>query len=106
MSPYVFPGLPKPKSKLFFDLQAMIAENKGRLHLANVLECEAVKEYLPAYSSKSGLAKKWELREIEYLRDNRSMKNKQVAANLNRTYESINQKIYDLIKAGYLGVKR
>jgi hypothetical protein len=43
MTPYIFPGLKKPDPKLYFDLQAMIAENGGRIRLAEKLECEMVK---------------------------------------------------------------
>lgn len=45
MTPQIFPGLPQPKSKLYFDLQGMIADNGWRVRLAEILECEMVKSY-------------------------------------------------------------
>lgn len=40
MTPYIFPGLKPPTSQLFFDLQAMIAKNGGRIKLAQIIENE------------------------------------------------------------------
>lgn len=39
----IFPGLGQPKSQLFFDLQSFIAENGGRLRLAELLDIESMK---------------------------------------------------------------
>jgi hypothetical protein len=41
MTPEIFPILGQPKSKLYFDLQAMIAVNGGRLKLAQILQIES-----------------------------------------------------------------
>lgn len=39
-TPYIFPGLKQPTSQLYFDLQAFIAANGGRLRLAEIIEGE------------------------------------------------------------------
>lgn len=41
MTPQIFPGLKPPTSQLYFDLQAFIAANGGRLHLAEIIEFES-----------------------------------------------------------------
>jgi len=68
INPYIFAGLKEPKCQLFFDLQAYIAYNGGRLHLANILECEMVKEYLPKRHYED--TQPWSNDEIELLIDN------------------------------------
>lgn len=46
MTSQIFPGLKPPTSQSFFDIQAFIAENGGRLRLSEKLECEAIKCHL------------------------------------------------------------
>lgn len=43
MKPEIFIGLGTPKSQLFFDIQAMIAKNGGRLKLADIIDAESVR---------------------------------------------------------------
>lgn len=40
MTIHIFPGLATPKSQLYYDIQDFIAENGGRLRLADRLEAE------------------------------------------------------------------
>lgn len=67
MTPLIYPGLPTPTSKLFHDLQAMIAVNGGRLRLADMIESEVIKPFSYKYKNYKGL---WHNDEIELLRAN------------------------------------
>jgi len=74
MTPQIYPGLSTPKSKLYFDLQAMIAKNGGRLHLADRLECEMVKTPKRKTTPKIGWGKKWSITEIDTLIFNKDLR--------------------------------
>lgn len=99
MNYQAYPGLPHLKTQLFFDLQAFIAVNGGRLHLAQVLECEMVREpkrhsiYPIRYDFYSNF-------ELGFIIDNyKKISHPKIAAALNRPLYGINDKIYRLRKA-------
>lgn len=103
---YVFPGLGEPKCQLFFDLQAYIAYNGGRLHLAEILESEMVKEYLPKQPFPlNSFQPNWTKEEVEYIMDNRNLRAVDIAEYLNRTFPSVQQKIFKLLKHGKIKKK-
>jgi|GEM_PF-4116893 len=101
MTPQIFPGLSTPKSKLYFDLQAMIAKNGGRLHLADRLECEMVKSYLPILRTVCIKWEKWDKSETQILIDNYRVKTtKQLAVMVNRNYDETRAKLHRLYRRG------
>lgn len=52
MTPYIFPGLKPPTGELFANIQLMIAENGGRLRLADMLESEMVYQVRNKYAPR------------------------------------------------------
>lgn len=101
-NPNIFPGLGQPKCQLYFDIQAMIAENGGRLKLADALESEMVKEYIPFHHKGGGVARKWEDSELRFIAQNRKLKNAIIAERLNRTKQSVDCFIGRCIENGFL----
>lgn len=103
MTPYIFPGLKPPTSKLAADIHAMINSSGGRLRLADILECEMVKTYHTNTRIFTGL---WSNTETELLID--SYKKTDINGLMmliNRSKFSINSKICDLIEKGVLTIK-
>ena len=71
MNPNVFPGLGQPTSQLYFDIQALIAENGGLACLAEKLECEWLKYYkAPIKKPKQYRFKHYTETEIEQVKAN------------------------------------
>lgn len=102
----IFTGLGEPKCQLFFDLQAMIAINGGRLHLAEILECEAVKSYLPKQEYKR-LYKMppWNEKHEQLIIDNwGKVKSSKIYLlfRYTKTKAAVNQKVYNMRKKGLI----
>lgn len=105
MNYQIFPGLGIPKSQLYFDLQAMIASNGGRLHLADVLESEMVRSYLPKkeYHRKFTMPP-WSKEHEQRIIDNwGKVKSSKIYRLFNhRTRSAVNQKIFNMRKKGLI----
>ena len=100
----VFPGL-KPTSQLYFDLQAMIAENGGRSHLADILESEMVKEYLPR--KVVGNYDEWSADELRLLiKLYPTTKDTEQMLYINRTIYAIRSKTHELQMLGIIQRKQ
>lgn len=107
MNPQIFIGLGTPKSQLYFDIQAMIAKNGGRLRLADRLEAEL--NYAPCGLLHSGCKSpySWTNYEINYIKFNyENMSCKEIANELGRPFKEILYKIYDLQKNAELPYKK
>ncbi len=104
MNYQIFPGLSQPKSELYFDLQSMIAANGGRIHLAEILECEWVKSYLPKQQyQKRFKVPRWSKLHEQVIIDNwGKVKSGQIYLLLRycKTRNAVNQKIYYMRKVG------
>jgi hypothetical protein len=106
MTPYIFPGLKQPTSQLFFDLQAMIAENGGRLRLANTLENEAVSFFSPRLSSVTFHHPCWHERDLVFLLSNyEKMSVTKLMFTISKSRTAIASKILKLQKTGFLDYK-
>lgn len=100
----IFPGLGQAKSQLYFDLQAMIAKNGGRLHLANLLECEMVKSMLyyfkPKYQKTREPYLPWKQEEIDFIIANRHSTHLSLSRTMNRSIRAIQYMSAKLVRAG------
>ena len=95
----IYPGLPKPKSQLFFDIQAMIADNGGRFKLATEIENEWLNNYHIHLKTKQNPY--YSHLEIEYIKANyKEVSYKELAAHLDRSIGSINIILWSLYKKG------
>lgn len=109
MTPEIFPGLKQPKSQLFFDLQAFIAENGGRLLLANKLECEQIKRGRYSFCRPKHERKVFHYRkeEDQFIIDNFiNMNLSEMAYKLDRSYTSTRMRIFRLQQLGLIGYKK
>lgn len=106
MTAQIFCGLGTPKSQLYFDIQALIAKNGGRLKLAGILETELVKPFTPPRDHFRHDLVKYTRTEINFLKDNYyKMEAKAIAAHLERSLGSLRDKIWQLQKTGQLNYK-
>jgi len=104
MNAYIFPGL-KPTSQLYFDLQAMIAENGGRLKFADALESEMVKKYLPR--KVVGNYDEWSADELRLLiKLYPTTKDTEQMLHINRTIYAIRSKTHELQMLGIIKRKQ
>lgn len=106
MTPEIFVGLKPPKCQLHVDLKAMISANGGRLRMAEILEAEMVKEYLPKkeYKRKFTMppwSKEHEQRVIDNWGKVKSRK-MYLLFRYSRTKAAVNQKIYHMRKKGLI----
>ena len=92
-NPHIFPGLKPPTSQLFFDLQAMIAVNGGRLRLAEMLECEMVKmptrQDCRIFNKPTVGAKRWTPSESKLITE---FDNEKIVKITGKTIEAVRQK--------------
>lgn len=108
MKPEIFIGLGTPKSQLFFDIQALIAENKGRIRLAETLENEWLKGHKKIKHQRRIKYIKYFYRayEIIFIKENYANMNCRIIAfYLSRSYASIRVKIYKMQQNGELARK-
>ena len=108
MTPYIFPGLKPPTSKFSDTINEFVAENGGRLHLADRLESELVKLYLPNYSTINHASqKKWTDGEIKFLLNYyKTTKTADIPVKMNRSISSINAKLMRLRRDGIITFKK
>lgn len=101
-NPYIFAGLGQPKCQLYFDLQAMIAENGGRLRLAEILDSELTKTVWQRNKKIKHIKHylKWE---DELVMSNKPIK--EIAQALGRSYISVNQRRYKIRNKKLFGMK-
>lgn len=107
MTPQIFPGLKPPTSKLFFDLQAMIAKNGGRRRLAEKLEAEIVKEPFkkPNYTAIRG--NRWTDGEIEFILSTYHLLTSfEISTKINRREHAIEAKLCRLRRDGLLTFRK
>lgn len=100
MTAEIFPGLPEPKSQLYFDLQAMIAENGGRNKFADTLEAEMVKPYSYKYKN---FHSRWSSEDINLLFENyHKYSGEYLAKLIGKPSTAVNAKIHVLLQRGLL----
>ncbi len=104
-NPNIFVGLGQPKCQLFFDLQAMIADNGGRLKLADMLEAEMVRSYTKAKTVRPDLTV-WRKNEIDFILNNYSaLSALSISEIIDRSVFSVRWKIHELTESGDLPYK-
>lgn len=99
MTPFIYPGLNTPKSQLFFDLQAFIAQNGGRFELIKIL----VKE---SQSTVVDLRMAYTANEVDFIKNNyHALSALQIAFALNKPVRNIREKINYMQLKGELKYK-
>jgi hypothetical protein len=109
MTPQIFPGLSEPKTQLFFDIQAFIAVNGGRLRLANMIECEQIKKTRYSFCKPKHERKIFHYRkeDDQFIIDNfKDMNLYDISLKLDRSYTSTRMRIYRLQQTGMVGYKK
>ena len=104
MKAEIFPGLKAPTTNLYYDLQAMIAKNGGRLRLANMIE----EEWRKGFRTKHQLQNTNRVHKVHYTaHENRfivenynKMSAHDIAVKLNRTTRAITQHVLFLREQG------
>lgn len=102
----IFPGLSQPKTPLFFDIQAMIAENGGRLRLAEKLEAEWLKTYTYKPPKKERKVFQYIKSENDFLIENyQKSECREMAVKLGRSVFSVRARIFVMRTKGIIGYK-
>ena len=106
MTHLIFPGLSEPKTPLFFDIQAMVAENGGRLRLAEKLEAEWLKTYTYKPPKKERKVFQYVKSENDFLIENfDNLLFSEMADKLGRSIFSVRARIFVLRRKGLVGYK-
>lgn len=108
MTANIFPGLSEPKSKLYFDLQAMIAKEGGRLRLAEKIEAEQSHIFNRNRKRGNNLdVVLYTQQEINFIKANYDILTcNEIALELGRKYNGIKDKIWQLQRNGELHSKK
>lgn len=107
MTPNIFPGLKPPTSQLFFDLQAFIAENGGRLRLAEKLEAEWLRILPRKFPGMRADVSEFTQSETNFIINNyKELSAISLSEILDRPVTSVRWKIWTMTESGELDLKK
>lgn len=106
MTPNIFPGLQHPTSQLFFDLQAFIAENGGRLRLSEKLESEWIKSARAVKYAVRADNSSWTQTETNFIINNyKELSALTISEILDKPLTAVRWHIWTLTESGQLNLK-
>lgn len=106
MTPQIFPGLKPPTSQLFFDLQAFIAENGGRLRLAEKLEADSMKSARANKYTVRADNSSWTQAETNFIINNyKELSALSISEILDKPLTAVRWHIWTLTESGQLNLK-